>query len=57
MNEQQTSEFCEKLLAGKLKRPAGAFPRGWNAALDWAVKQLQIVEGDENDKKPPDAEC
>jgi hypothetical protein len=42
LSENQASELYEKLSASKAKEPKAIFQRGWNAAIDFAIKQIEI---------------
>lgn len=46
MSDAQFSELYERLMAAKSKRatPDRVFLRGWNACIDFVVKQMHKVE-------------
>ena len=45
LSDQQMAELYERLVAAKSKRvtPDRVFLRGWNAAIDFVVKQMRAV--------------
>lgn len=45
MSDQQMAELYERVVAGKAKKAGKdrVFLRGWNAALDWVIKQMRVV--------------
>lgn len=46
MSDQQVAELHERLTGGKSKKPPTidqVFLRGWNAAIDWSIKQLKLT--------------
>lgn len=46
MSDQQASELYDRLSAGKTVKPPTidqVFLRGWNAAIDWSIKQLKLT--------------
>jgi len=45
MSDQQMAELYERLNAGKAKRATAerVFLRGWNAAIDWNIKQMRLA--------------
>jgi hypothetical protein len=45
MSEQRFAELYERLNAGKAKRPSTeqVFLRGWNAGVDFAIKQMKLT--------------
>lgn len=44
MSDQQTAELYERLVAGKSKKVTveRVFLRGWNAGIDYAIKQMKL---------------
>ena len=44
MTDQEAAELYAKLVAGKVKRPAGVFPRGFNAGVNFAIRLLLAIE-------------
>ena len=52
MSEQQMAELYERLVAGKKKETSSDYPfnRGWNAGVDFAIRQLRL-SCDEADEK------
>jgi hypothetical protein len=53
MSDQQMAELYERLNGAKSKRVTveRVFLRGWNAAIDFAIKQMRLVADEpvEND--------
>lgn len=45
MSDQQMAELYDRLNGGKKKEKDVRYPfnRGWNAALDWAIKQMRLT--------------
>ena len=45
MSDQQMAELYERLVGGKAKNATSerVFLRGWNAAIDWAIKQMRLT--------------
>jgi hypothetical protein len=45
MSEQRYAELYERLVAGKKKKVTGeqVFLRGWNAGIDFAIKQMRLT--------------
>lgn len=45
MSEQRYAELYERLTNGKKKKPSGeqVFLRGWNAGIDFAIKQMKLT--------------
>jgi hypothetical protein len=45
MSDQQMEELYERLVAGKKKETNADYPfnRGWNAGIEFAMKQQRIV--------------
>jgi hypothetical protein len=45
MSEQKYAELYERLVAGKKKKPSAeqVFLRGWNAGIDFAIKQMKLT--------------
>lgn len=45
MSEQWTAELYERLLSAKSKEATRerVFLRGWNAAIDFAIKQMKLT--------------
>lgn len=56
MSDQQRAEFYETLTAAKFapQRPSHEYPyqRGWNAALDFAIKKMREVCDDPEPPQP-----
>lgn len=44
MSDQQAAEIYERLVAGKSKQATEdrVFLRGWNAGIDFAIKQVKL---------------
>jgi hypothetical protein len=45
MSEQRFAELYERLTNGKKKNPSieHVFLRGWNAGIDFAIKQMKLT--------------
>lgn len=45
MSEQLVAELYERLIAGKKKEVSISYPfqRGWNAGIDFAIKQMKLT--------------
>jgi hypothetical protein len=45
MSEQLVAELYDRLVAGKKKETSIAYPfqRGWNAGIDFAIKQMKLT--------------
>lgn len=45
MSEQRFAELYERLIAGKKKNPSieQVFLRGWNAGIDFGIKQMKLT--------------
>lgn len=45
MSDQQMAELYERLVKGKSAVASNerVFLRGWNAAIDWAIKQMRLA--------------
>ena len=45
MSEQRYAELYERLTDGKKKNPSveQVFLRGWNAGIDFAIKQMKLT--------------
>lgn len=45
MSDQQFAELYERLVAGKKKETGIEYPfqRGWNAAVEWVIRQMRAV--------------
>ncbi len=45
MSEQRYAELYERLIGGKKKNPTieQVFLRGWNAGIDFAIKQMKLT--------------
>ncbi len=45
MSEQRYAELYERLTAGKRKETSRDYPfnRGWNAAIDYAIRQMKAA--------------
>jgi len=54
MSDQQMAELYERMVASKSLKPAGIFPRGWNACVDFFVKQMRLVCDEPIEDAPAD---
>lgn len=45
MSDAQAAELYERLVAGRRKPTTAEYPfnRGWNAAIEFAIKQLKLT--------------
>lgn len=45
MSDQRYAELYERLTSGKKKKPSieQVFLRGWNAGIDFAIKQMKLT--------------
>lgn len=43
MSDQLAAEIYERLTAGLVKVPQSIFHRGWNAAIEFAIKQMRLA--------------
>lgn len=58
MSDQQAAELYDRLMHGKKKEVDVRYPfqRGWNAAIDWAIKQLRLTCDEPVEKQTEAAE-
>ncbi len=54
MSEQRFAELYERLTNGKKKNPSieQVFLRGWNAGVDFAIKQMKLTCDEVIDENP-----
>lgn len=58
MSDQQMAELYERLVKGKSAVASNerVFLRGWNAAIDWAIRQMRLAcDEPVEDKESEDA--